>query len=345
MHNSKKVFVFFSILITSALAAGPVGQYLGFRVGKNARCTITEYDSVHCYWPTEYDTTWTNSGLDTTTILLEFNLGGNPAYLGFYRYHGTDTNYVDADTSWEETGIYMKMKDEFFDTFQIFTPYKIPFSIGSSWFLGMAGTYYVDIDGDGYRDTFKIWRDSVRIIAQEDVTVPYGTIRNAYKLLSHFMGYVGMTTQGIPIRDTLNINMFEWYKDSLWAAKDSVYQTEKIYVYFGGMWMYYANANRFRVSQLTNLWVGINEERMQALTEGFKVGPNPFRSHLVISAPETDAKSELYVYDASGCHVEQRKLSKNFVWRPNNLPAGVYYLMVKNKESKTINLGSVIYLK
>ncbi len=344
MRRLKGFLFLILIWAGTALAVGPVGRYLGIAVGKSGRAIINGTDSVHLYWPTPDDTSWVTTGLDTTTILLEFNMGGNPAYLRFYRYHGSDTSYVDADTCWEESAIYLKSKDEFFDTFMIFTPYKIPFTIGSTWPLGIGGTYYVDIDGDGQRDTFKIWADTVKVISQEDVRVPYGLVRNAFKLYTHSLGYIGMTTSGIWVRDTLNVNIIEWYKDSLWAVKDSTAQLERMYINFGGMWIHYADGFHYRVSQLTNLWVGIEDEISTAVRD-LKIGPNPFAQKILIGAPDINQPSTISIYDASGRMVLQREFNKIFIWQPHNLPAGIYYPVLKSKNGKAVNLGPVIYLK
>ncbi len=344
MNMTTKIFLL-GLFMTTAFAIGPVGQYLGFRVGKCARDTINEHDSVRYHYPVPSDTIWSHSGIDTSIMLAEFTRGGNPAYLRLYKYHGTDTSLINADTSWEESATFLKTQETFFDTFVVLTPYKIPFAIGSLWPFGMGGTYYVDIDGNGERDTFKIWADTVRIVDQENVRVPYGLVRNAYKLQITVLGYIGMTTGGFPVRDSIYIVTTQWYKDSLWSVKDSLYQNDKMYVYFLNQWYHYADAYRWRVSELTDLWVGIDDESEKSIVQRYKIGPNPFRKELVVYSPSTNEKSQLYIYDASGRLVTQRKLTGNFVWYPNNLPAGVYYFLVKTGNKKRINLGPVIYLK
>jgi len=345
MDALRKVLIVFAVSATALPAVGPVGRYLGIAVNKCSRTTAAEYDSVHVFFPTPYDTVWTHSAVETTVIAREFTIGSNPAYLRVSMYHGTDTNYVDADTAWEEAATFLKVKDEFVDTFWVMTAYKIPFSIGSAWTMGIAGTYYIDLDGDGQDDTFRVWNDTARVIGQENVRVPYGLIRDAYKIQQHLMAYVGMTTGGIPVRDTIDMTTIQWYKDSLWSAKDSVYQTERIYIYYANQWLHYANAFKIRVVELTNLWVGIEEEAALALLRNVKVGPNPFRRRLVINGPDLPDRSQLVIYDASGRLVEERKFSKNTVWQPKGLPAGVYYLTVKTAKNQTVNLGHVVYLK
>ncbi len=66
--------------------------------------------------------------------------------------------------------------------------------------------------------------------------------------------------------------------------------------------------------------------------------PNPFNSALEISLP---ADYEVSIYDCSGKRLAQNKGS--FVWRPQNLPSGIYIIRAANDHS--VLTERVVYLK
>lgn len=307
--------------------AGPVGQYLGILGGKMGKDSLIQKDSIHYHIPPR-DTVLIRERVSSDSVVKETLRLGNPAYI-FKRVISDTTVF---DTLWEERNIYLLRQLPFFDTTMVETIYKVPFSINSSWSRGLGGlTRIGDLDNTGIRDdTITFLLDSVRVTSIEDVSVPYRFIPNAYKMRSRLKvkihGYYA--PQDVRYRDTMDITGFHWYKDSLWRVKDSTYIEERFYIYYF-IWMLYATRIGIYRTLLLEIYSPVAiEERANSKLE-MKV-PNLVRGFL----PLPEWVREAVIYDGVGKKVKEEK-GRN-VLKVDNLPAGVYHLIIKGDGEKRI---------
>ncbi|MEO0102981.1 MAG: hypothetical protein ABIK81_04705 [candidate division WOR-3 bacterium] len=304
------VLIFF---LQGLLIAGPVGRYLGIREGKMVKDSLITRDSIHFYAPPR-DTVWTTEEVSFDSVVKETLRLGNPAYI--FKEIGPDTTLF--DTLWEERNIYLMGELPLFDTLVVETIYKVPFSINSFWSTGLGGfTYIGDLDNGGQRDdTLAFLLDSVRVVSVEDVSVPYGFIPNAYKIRSRQVvtlhGY--NAPNNISYQDTMYTTRYEWYKDSLWRVKDSVYLEERFYASQVLIWNH---IGRHKTLLLRIYSPGAIEEEnsLKIKTKGSNVVRGSF------TLPEGSP-----LYDNLGKKVRGER----------NLPAGVYYAIIKGNGKKKI---------
>ncbi|MEO0143437.1 MAG: hypothetical protein ABIL89_00430 [candidate division WOR-3 bacterium] len=158
------------------------------------------------------------------------------------------------------------------------SPYKVdikaivtPFSVNNKWRLGLSGPYVGDFDGDNsanYVDTLWWYEDTMRVISQEQVTVPAGTF-NAYKLYSKLRGRIWSSTikeqagnLGFdPYSDSLIRNYYIWWVPSLGLVKDSIYA----YVQFNGPFGTRIITKSWEVSELSSYTTTIAERNNKTL--------------------------------------------------------------------------------
>jgi hypothetical protein len=332
--------VMFALLVTGVLYAdGPVGQYLGYQLGRQAATSGWSKDSLQVIFPTSMDSVVASNWVDTATVEAESLYQGLPDYVTGHETWINGSLVPSYDTSYETAAEYLEQQETVADTTVRVTAYRIPFTVDSSWRYGIAGTYYVHPDTLNV-DTIKIWGDTSEVIDQESVVTPYDTVGNCYKLRTTSHWRVTGMLDTFQTRDTLNVTSFEWYKDSLWAVKDSSFAVGKYYVYVKQlhMWFHAANSVSESVSQLVALSppTGVAERSRPAapsIQPRISICPNPFRASLQIAIPGLPASgpcSRVAVYDASGRIVFTSRFNGRLVWQPQNLPVGVYQIVVTN---------------
>lgn len=326
-----KNYAFALLLICSVVAAGPVGRYLGYEVGRVKIGTHAGRDSIHILFPTPSDTILTRFWTDTSTVLAETTHQGNCAFL-LHRVIAAETTRRYTDTLVEYGDTLLRSKTSLADTSFWVNSYLVPFQIGSWWRTGLGGTYYVDVNGDGQLDTLDIWGDTTRVIGIEDITVPYGTVRDCYKMLFVARQALSLEEQGFEVRETSYVRTYEWYKDSLSWVKDSTRLDAKVCMKIL-IWVHVANSVSKIIGQLTDLYLGIEElPTMQAPTRLY-AQPNPFRKSIRIITPQGDLRSEsiISIYDKSGRCVRTFRNRGPVIWNGQDLngralPAGVYFI-------------------
>ncbi len=322
----------YSLLAALTIAmAGPVGNYLGYAVGSTATDTGFGHDSIHMYLPAPSDSVLNRSFLDTTTVLAETLLPTGPAYILRTVMVSDTTRREAVDTAYESGDTLLRRRFDFAGLSLWANIYRVPFVIGSWWPTGVAGTYYFDLNGDSLEDTIRIWADSVKVVGIEDVVVPYGLVRNCYKLLLVARQSLAMTYEGVPVRETTFIRQHEWYKDSLWRIKDSLSLVARAYTRIL-IWLRTADIFSTTVTQLTGLHLGTTENPAPAPCAGsLHAKPNPFRNAVTLHL-EADSPTELRIYNASGCLVRSLPVSYptcSLAWdgldfRGRAAPPGVY---------------------
>ncbi|GEM_PF-6362791 len=322
------------LLIWVVVAAGPVGRYLGFKVGKTVTDTGFGRDSIHFYLPTPSDSIIYRNFTDTTTVLAEIVRQGAPAYL--LRAVMADTGrYEMIDTVCESGETLMRQRMNYGGITLWLNLYRVPFWVGSWWRTGAEGTYYIDINGDSLIDTLTVWGDTVRVLSTEDVTVPYGTVRNCYKLLLVLRQALRMTYQGMPVRETGYVRHYEWYKDSLWRVKDSTIVTARAYARML-IWMRLADIFSYNLIQMTGMQQVALQEPTGSVRSVITVQPNPFCNQLSIRLSEISPadKPEISVYDVTGRCV-RCLIGPEAVWDGRDqkgleMAPGVYFIRVKD---------------
>jgi hypothetical protein len=338
-----------------ALGTGPVGQYLGYRLGIQAVSQSWNKDSLHLTLPAPYDTVITGATLDTTVLESELLYRGWPGYLFHVTSWANGSPSTTYDTTYESTGVYLKRRVVFTDTQVSVTQYKIPFTIGSWWRTGIEGTYYVDFGHNDTIDTIRIWADTARVIARETVTTPYGTVPDCYKIVSRSNWCVSTIVSGVLMRDSMVVTDIEWYKDSLWSIKDSAYSEGKIYARLLGFWLRAGSSYIWGRRELLALSPSGIASEPAAITRGdqLTVEPNPFPSYCVIRAPDrprgnrlgrVGANSLLRVFDSAGRLVFTAPIRDRIVWQPRGVPPGIYHLEAETPAGER-HSGRAVYLK
>lgn len=291
------------VCVCAVASAGPVGEYLGYRLDRVQTGIHEQKDSVHIYLPTPSDTVMTRVFNDTSTVIAETLYEGRPAWI---------TNRVESlnsvvDTAVEFGDTLLRERVVYGDIALWAHMYRVPFQIGAWWRTGLAGTYYIDINGDSIKDTLTIWGDTTRVLARETVTVPFGTIPDCYKLLTVTRQSLAMVESSIPIRETSHVRMYQWYKDSMGWVQDSSRIDARVYARIL-IWLRFADIVSEGFGQLTDHYVGIEERPgLQVPSLTLRAWPNPFRTAVSLQlAAESSAglKSSVHpavrIYDALG---------------------------------------------
>ncbi|MEO0202651.1 MAG: hypothetical protein ABIL37_02885 [candidate division WOR-3 bacterium] len=206
------------------------------------------------------------------------------------------------------------------------SPYKVdikaivtPFTINNKWRLELSGPYVGDFDGDNnanYADTLWWYEDTMRVLSQEQVTVPAGTF-NAYKLYSKLKGKVWSSlikqqagNLGFnPLSDSLVRHYYIWWVPNLGYVKDSIYA----FVSFSGPFGTKIISKSWEVSFLNSYTTQVVEKRNKVL--------------FVRSILKIDENSK--VYDASGKLVFEGKGNIK-------LDKGIYFIKQTNSLVKVI---------
>jgi hypothetical protein len=334
-----------ALAIQYAAGIGPVGAYLGYRLGIQAVTQGWLLDSVHLTLPSPSDTTIYAVARDTTALDSELVYRNLPGYLFETRTWTNGSPSTGSDTTYESTGVYLKQKQFLVDTYSVVTRYEIPFSVNSWWRTGTAGTYYVDFGHNDTIDTVSIWADTTRVIGTEDVTTPYGTVAGCYKLLTRFRSCIKYNYGGVLMRDSELTTTIEWYKDSLWKVRDSVHSDGRIYVFI----IIWLRAGNMVTDGAQELWAlsptGIREPHDAVARFRFaEFGPSPFRGNCVIKLRSNCPSGRLRILAPDGEEVFSASIRDQVVWQPRNLPQGVYHLVFENRLGR-YSLGRVIYLR
>lgn len=326
---------------------GPVGSYLGIFQGKWALDTLSIYDTIRQLFPSETTMIDSFNGIVCESIVKETLWQGNIAYLRKTYYpQGLKFNlslkeilsqkkfferkiqeYYDTLF---EYGPYLCWAGAFYDTI-IFqeTIYKTPFSINLNWRIGLRGrTFILDLDGEGTpNDTITFLADSCRVIGIENVQTPYGLIPNAYKIRTHTVMRIGASYMGYQWRDTVRMSSIDWYKDSLWLAKDSTYLLERMWFNLG-MWILMAEARRISKVYLKDVLTGVFEK------ENKKIKVILWQNPLIINLEEKE--SEVILINPIGQVLYKGTLKEKFILDNKKYQKGIYYLKIRNKNKEDL---------
>ena len=246
-----------------------------------------------------------------------------------------------TDTSYESGDTLLCSRQLLGDSVRWLNSYRVPFSIGAKWRLGLAGTYLADLTGDSIMDTLRIWADTCIVLDTEDVVVPYGTVPHCFKVRRTMYQRLAAVESSVPVIESSYIRTFEWYKDSLWSVKESTQASGPIYTKII-IWLHAADFVSTDVSQLDGLgYLGVAAQSYTTPRASLTVSPNPFRSLLRVSLDPSISRSlppsAVRIFDTGGRLV--RSLSSllsppsSLTWdgRDNTgrrLPAGTYFIQV-----------------
>lgn len=326
------------VSLSGGLYAGYVGDYLGLSEGKVWIYAGTKKDSIL------YQPSITGGFQDTVKIVKEFLYNGDSAYLEEITHIDelAGSTAIFTDTLLEEGDSLIgpiHMREE---TTLVVTLYKIPFEIGKSWYPFGDTLYIIDINGDGTNDTMRVIENIKEVIAQENISVPFGEIKDAYKLKGTFRGE-GWVSPGFPFN--VEIHSFEWYKPSFGKAKDTSYQIINAYYDDSIIYAEY----RWQSSELNSV-TGI-EERRSTKSQGFlEIRENPFSNELFVSLSlDKRALIRVSLYNVAGREVERIEryypAGQHILrYRLRNLPNGVYFLRIY-ENGKELKRGKVISIE
>ena len=326
------------ILIFLISFSGPVGSYLGIYQGKWAIDTFSLAETIHYFFPSETTEVYFDNGITCESIVKETIYQGNIAYLKKTSYPYFSSFYLLNPFKKGR----QREKQEYYDTLfeyqnyliwtgTLFTInmqeslYKTPFSINLSWSLGLRGrSYILDLDGEGIpNDTLTFLADTCRVINIENVNTPYGLIPNAYKI----RGYNLLTLHGAymnyPWRDTLRVFYFDWYKDSLWLAKESSYFIGR-YWFNLGIWLLIAEVREVSRSYLKDVLAGISEDFRNKIKVIYFDKPFTFDGEVILM----NNLGQVLFKDKGKIFLDNKRYKR-----------GIYYLKVKDKKEvfKLIN--------
>ncbi|MEO0135683.1 MAG: T9SS type A sorting domain-containing protein [candidate division WOR-3 bacterium] len=324
---------------------GPVGSYLGIFQGKWALDTISTYDTIHYFYPSETTEVYFYDEIVCESIVKETLWQGNIAYIQktlyseiwkfrplsiniLYQKKFLKTNFQEFYDTLFEYGPYLCWNGTFFDTILIQeTLYKTPFSINLSWSLGLRGRRFIlDLDGEGIpNDTITFLADTLRVIDMENVQTPYGLIPNAYKIRNYSVMRIGASYMGFQWRDTTRINEIRWYKDSLWLVKDSTYINERMWFNLG-TWILMAEAKRRSKVYLKDIFTGILER------ESKKIKSLLWQYPLTLNL--YGKESEITLINALGQVLYKELVKEKIIFDNKKYQKGIYYLRIKSKEKE-----------
>jgi hypothetical protein len=337
-------------LLTQVYAVGPVGEYLGFQLNRQAAFSGWFRESLHMTLPLQFDTVISSINQDTVTLAAELPYHSLPGYLFRTASWVNGSLTASYDTAYESAGVSLRQKQLVGDTVAVFVErYRVPFALDSAWPAGLAGTYPIDFGHNDTIDTVTIWADTSRVIGQEDVVTPYGLVPQCWKIQTTSQWCVVTPVSGIWTRDSMTLTTVQWYKDLLWMVRDSSYNEGRFRARII-IWLPAGVHYGWTVRELLALGVaGIaagppNRTRWRE----FEVSPNPFRSQCVIRCPRAEDRDSPYLYarleivDAAGRRVSSTRISDRLEWTPGTAPAGVYLLLLRRGQS-TRTLGRVVY--
>ncbi|MCS7250425.1 MAG: T9SS type A sorting domain-containing protein [candidate division WOR-3 bacterium] len=325
---------------------GPVGSYLGIFQGKWALDTLSAYDTIRQFFPSETTFVYSLEAIVSESIVKETIWQGNTAYIRKTYYPINLKNLQLINTIFQrnfflqeiqeyydtlfEYGPYLCWTGAFYDTIIIQeTIYKTPFSINLNWSLGLRGRRFIlDLDGEGVpNDTVSFLADSCRVIGVENIQTPYGLIPNAYKIRGYTVMRIGASYMGYPWRDTVRMTSIDWYKDSLWLAKDSTYLIERMWFNLG-IWILMAEARRVSKIYLKDIFTGIFEK------DNKKIKVILWQNPLTINFEGKE--SEIILTNPIGQVVYKKTLKARFILDNKKYKKGIYYLKIRNKEKENL---------
>jgi len=343
------------LLLTKAFGVGPVGEYLGFELNRQAAFSGWFRESLHMTLPVPYDTLFLSTNQDTVTNSAELLYHGLPGYLFRNNSWVNGSPTMTYDTLYESAGVSLKQKQAVGDTVAVFVErYRVPFTLDNWWLTGSAGTYPIDFGHNDTIDTVTIWADTSRVIAQEDVTTPYGTVPQCWRIRTSSRWCVVTPVSGIWTRDSMTLTTIEWYKDSLWAVKDSNHNDGQIRAKLLGFWLQAGNHIGSGARELLGLGMAGIAQTQPAFRNPHSMlriaaCPNPFQQSCVIRVPQSatpqlrnSSTPELRIVDAAGRTVFTCPASATIEWTPTGQPAGVYLLMLR-QDGQARALGGVVY--
>ena len=321
--------------------SGPVGSYLGIYQGKWALDTFSIAETIHYFFPSETIEVYFDDGITCESIVKETVYQGNIAYLKKTSYPLTAFTYFLTPFGKRKA----KERQEYYDTLFEYgncliwtgtfvetipmqeTLYKTPFSINLSWSHGLRGrTYILDLDGEGIlNDTLTFLADTSRVINIENVNTPYGLIPNTYKIRTYHLIKIHGSYSNYPWRDTVRFFDINWYKDSLWLAKDSVYQAERFWFNIG-IWVLITEVKYIARSYLKDVLSAIGEDFAQKIKIIYLEKPLTFN---------LKEKGEFLLINNSGQVLLKERKEKIFLDN-KKYPKGVYYLKIKSNDKKEV---------
>ena len=328
------------IAVVSGLYAGPIGDYLGI-----SRGTLWAYKEV------KKDSSWGPLGIsvtldtirDTARIIEEFIYQGDSAYLKeeiSVNDAGAETL---TDTLWEEGD---SLIGHILGPLPIIgTLYKTPFEIGKSWRPSWDTLYLIDIDEDGEEDTLRMIEDLVRVLSQENISVPFGEIEGAYKLKRTVKVNGWVSFYGLGATFEAETYYFQWYKPELGAVRDSSYGIVSEYIGDSLVSRKYIWIEK----ELTYMSheAGVRENRTIEYLHPFDVKVNPLHKAFSISfSLKERAYIKVSLYDILGREVGRMEHyyprgEHTLKYNAGNLPQGIYFLKVY-RNGKEIGRGKVI---
>ena len=327
--------------MVEVLGAGPVGEYLGLIKGKTWVYIGTEKDSTLDH------PSITGNFQDTVKIVDEFAYDGAPAYLR-RTIHISDIRGMSTgiDTLWEEGNSLLGRWIYDRDTAVPYTLYKTPFEIDTSWRTVWENLSCIDLDGDGIKDTIKIAKDSACVITKENVSVPYGDIRDAYKIKKEGMWEAWLSFSPSPqgVIQTFKYIDFQWYAPHTGLVKDTGY-AEVFYYDMRGSLM---EASFMWTHKVLVQVEGIEEKKSRS--SSFKIKSPFFSKELSLSFfIDRPSVVKLYLYDITGrekgkadylCSPGKHTLK----YTPEELHCGVYFLRIC-RDGRDIGVEKVIKMK
>jgi hypothetical protein len=255
---------------------------------------------------------------------------------------GSGLDAVTIDTSYESGDTLLCSRQLLGDSVRWLNAYRVPFSIGTTWDFGLAGTYIGNFAGDSTVDTLTVWADTCTVLDTEDVVVPYGAVPHCYKIRRVMYQRLAAVESSVPVIESSYVRTFEWYKDSLWSIKESTQASGPIYAHIG-VWLHAADFVSTDVSQLNGLgYVGVADQPHTVHRTSLTVFPNPFRSSLRVDCSLLTPSSSIQVLNSAGRLVRTLAIRRSplavrqsLYWdgrddRSRSLPAGAYFLRTGN---------------
>lgn len=346
-RRARRPYIAFLLLLAGqALAIGPVGSYLGYRLGLVAVSRGFARDSLHLTLPVRMDTAGGAAFLDTAIVESELVFHGLPGYLQHVIAWSDTLRSSSYDTTYESTGVYLKRKQVVGDTHAYVTRYMVPFSVGSWWRTGIEGSYFTPPDSTGAVNTIQIWADTARVEARETVVTPYGTVPDCYRIRSFSRWCVAARLQGYPFRDSMTVAGYEWYKDSLWSVKDTTFSVGAIYVQILNLWLRAGSSFVYGLTELVSLGmsgVGQGPECLPGPTI-LHLSPDPFHTSCVIELASSRKGLTAAILDNTGRRVYAGPARNRWEWRPDGLPPGVYQVVLSDGR-RVVARATAVYLK
>ncbi len=327
----KKTLLLCALFSLPALA-GPVGRYLGLRLGRTAVFAHVGRDSFHYIFGG--DSIFDRAYTDTTRVVAETVYAGAPAWLVRRITVRNGVPSASVDTLVESGDTLLRARVSLLFASQWANQHRVPFDSGRAWPMGLAGTYIGEFTGDTIIDTLTVWADTARVAGRETVTVPAGTFADCARIERRLRQRFATTVDTLRVLESAYVRLTEWYKDSLCPVKDTTVATGRIYTRFL-IWIPVADFVSWDIGRLTDISVALAEAAPSRPPARVTATPNPFRSSTTLQCQPAIATrhSSLYLYDASGRLILSRPLADPAGHRHSSaffldlaiLPSGTYF--------------------